>query len=101
MNYKERAKKLLENLGEYNADYCQILVDADKLYQDVLEGYMQQKVAVGMGVVQVVEVYPSIAKGILDTKLNVLKELSRIAEIETEKQDTVVNINISPMEVEV
>lgn len=97
MTYKQRARALLDRIEEYNADYGQILADADTLLKLCLTGMVQEKVAI-KDVVKVTEVYPQVAKSILDTKLAVLKELSRVAELEQQEISPTITVNILDLE---
>lgn len=99
--YKKRAEKLLQRLGEYKADYHNILNELEELRVMCLEGITQEKVSVRDGVLTVVERYPAVAQACTMGKLAVVKELSRVAELDTVEPEVNVNINISNAEDEI
>jgi hypothetical protein len=93
------AKRVLNSLGEYNADYGQLLEQLEDIRVRALDvGFTQDKVCAGEGVVSVVEVYPQVALNAIRVKLDVIKEMSRINELETPETNTTVLINIEALE---
>lgn len=97
-DYKKQVKKLINNLGEYNADYTQILVQLEEIRLSCVNGIVQEKVSVKDGVVEVVERYPQVAQAAVAAKLAVLKELSRIAELEVIDPEVNVTISLESLE---
>ena len=96
--YKKRAQKLIDRLGEYNADYHNILNELEELRVMCLEGIVQEKVSVRDGVLKVVEIYPSVAHACTMGKLAVVKELSRVVELDIVEPEVNVTINIGNAE---
>lgn len=97
-DYKKRIKNLIDTLGEYNADYNQILEQLEEIRLSCMEGIEQEKVSVKDGVLLVVEKYPHVAQAAVIAKLAVLKELARVAEQEEINPDIDVTINIDSLE---
>ncbi len=90
--YRKRASEALNRIGKYNADYDQILANLDAITKASMDGVEQEKLSVRDGVLPVVEKYPQVAVQAEMGKLAVLKELSRLAEME--EVDTQVSVSI-------
>jgi hypothetical protein len=100
MSYQKRVKSLLDRVGEYRADYQDILDQLEQLRQQCVAGMSSEKVHMKMddGFVSVVEVFPQVALGAIMGKLAVLKELTRIASLEETDTQISLTFNLEPLE---
>jgi hypothetical protein len=100
MKYVERAKNLLERLGEYRSDFPDLLEQLEDLRQRCMAGMVSEKVHVKSetGTVEVREVFPGVAQQCIMTKLAVLKELARIAALEETETQINLTFNLEPLE---
>ena len=94
----QRCKTLLNNLGEFDADYTHILANLSDLYQKCLSGIEQEKVSVKDGILTVIEKYPNVALACLNGQVAVVKELHKIASEETIDPTVTVSINLGSLE---
>lgn len=97
-DHKQRVRALIDTLGEYNADYTQLLVQLEENRLLCLEGIEQEKVSVKDGVLVVTERYPQVAQAAIMGKLAVLKELARISELAQIDPEISININLEALE---
>jgi hypothetical protein len=88
--YKARATKLLDRLGEYESDLQDILTQLEELRVACMTGIKQEKVSVTDGVLTVIEIYPQVALSATMGKLSVYKELSRLSELEEPEDKEVI-----------
>lgn len=97
-DYKARAKRLIDSVGEHSADLPDILRQLEEIRAACMEGIGQEKVSVKDGVLEVTERYPQVALQAVMGKLAVYKEISRLAEMQQVDTNVTVSINIGSLE---
>jgi hypothetical protein len=100
MEYKKRAKSLIDRVGEYRADLTDILSQLEEIRVSCMEGMVSEKVNTRSdeGKVLVIEVFPAVALAAVLGKLTVYKELSRLAEMEVVDPTVTVSISLESLE---
>ncbi|MBW4558435.1 MAG: hypothetical protein KME59_21420 [Trichormus sp. ATA11-4-KO1] len=97
-DYKARAKKLIDSVGEHAADLPDILRQLEDIRQQCMDGISQEKVSVKDGVLIVIEKFPQVALQAVMGKLAVYKEISRLAELESVDPEVTVSIQLMALE---
>jgi hypothetical protein len=100
VRHKELARGLINRIGEYKADYSDILQQLEDIRRVCLEGINTQKVCVSSetGVVDVLEILPAVAVQAAMGKLAVLKELAKLADQYDVDPEIIVNIQLGNLE---
>lgn len=88
--------KILNRLSEYNSDFGSLLGQLEEIRAASMEGLPNEKVSAKDGVLTVLEVFPQVAVQAVRAKLEVIKFMVAIAEVET--PDTQVTIEIPLLE---
>ena len=91
----EKARRLLERLDEYNADYHSLLAQLEELRKTAMEGMEQEKVHMKHDEPFVLtERYPQVAQQAIMGKLQVVQVIEKLAAEEATGDDFVLNVNL-------
>lgn len=91
-SYRKQAAGILARIREYNADYDQLLVNLDDISKKCMSGIEQEKLSVKDGVLPVIEKYANVAVQAELGKFSIVKELTRLADLD--EVDTQISVSI-------